>query len=114
MIIKIIKEKITKDELKKLAEENFGEMIKAAVDIEKEIIALGGELHADANSLLIEKGSNQENLWGINIYPNKPRDEWLEFSALINIRPLVGNRSMEIQDPEIKEKIKKIVDKLIE
>lgn len=113
MEIKIIKEKITKEELKKITQEGFGEMVKAVVDIEKEIIALGGELHADGNALLLENGSKQENLWGINIYPNKPKNEWVEFSALINIRPSIGNRSMEIQDNKIKEKIKEIINKLI-
>jgi len=113
MEIKIIKEKITKKELEEIAKEFFSEMVKAVVDIEKEIIATGGELHADANALLISEGSKQNNLWGINIYFNKPREEWLEFSALINIRPSNNNRSMEIQSNEIKEKIKKIVDRLI-
>lgn len=114
MEIKIIKEKISLDELKKIAQENFGEMVKAVVDIEKEIIAIGGELHADGNEKLLEEGSRQENLWGINIYPDKSKEQWVEFSALINIRPSIGNRSMEIQQPEIKEKIKKIVEKLVE
>lgn len=106
MAIKIIKEKIRKDEL-------GSDMIKAVIDIEKEIIALGGELHSDANNLLIEQGSNQQNLWGINIYPEKSKDEWIEFNSLINIRPSLNNRSMEIENSETKEKIKKIVNNLI-
>lgn len=113
MEIKIIREKITKNELKKIAMHGFGTMIKAVVDIEKETMALGGELHSDANNLLLENSSEQRNLWGINIYPDKPKEKWVEFTALINIRPSLGNRTMEIQDPKIKEKIKEIVDKLI-
>lgn len=114
MTIKIIRKNINKDELKKIAREGFGEMVKAVVDIEKEIMALGGELHADGNALLFKKGSKQENLWGINIYPDRPNDKRIEFSALINIRPSIGNRSIEIQSPQIRKKIKKIVGKLIQ
>lgn len=114
MNIKIIKEKISRDELKKIAQESFGEMAKAVVDIEQEILVVGGELHADGEALLLEQGSKQENLWGINIYPDKLREEWIEYTSLINVRPAQGNRSLEIQDMDIKEKIKKIIDKLIE
>lgn len=114
MEIRVVKEKISTSDLKKLVGEGLDDILKAVVDIEKEIMAIGGELHSDANEPLIENGSKQDNLWGINIYPNKPREEIIEFSSLINIRPLSGNRSMEIQLPEIKEKIIKVVDKLIE
>ena len=108
MTIKIIKEKIKIHELGK-------DTIKAVVDIEKEIMALGGEFHSDANSLLIEKeGCSQRNIWGFNIFPDKPKDQWIEFVSLINIRPADNNFDMEIQDPEIKKKIKEIIDKLIE
>jgi len=115
MTIKIIKEKISLDELKKIAEENYGDMVKAVVDIEKEIIAMGGEFHSDANVILVEQnGSNQEDIWGINIYPEKEKNEWLEFNSLINIKPLKNNRDVEIESEEIKDKIKNIINKLIE
>lgn len=113
MTIKIIKEKISKDELEKITSECFGDMVKAVVDIKKGILALGGELHADGEELLLKEGSKQMDLWGINIYPAKVKNKWLEFSALINIRPSIDNNSMEIQDPKIKETIKNIVDNLI-
>lgn len=113
MEIKIVKDKISQDELEKIAQEGFGDMIKAVVDIEKEIVAAGGELHSDANELLIKNGSKQKNLWGINIYPARPKEQKMDFFAYINIRPLANNRSMEIQDPEIRGKIKQIIDKLL-
>ena len=107
MTIKIIKEKIKRDELGK-------DTIKAVVDIEKEIMAIGGEFHSDANSLLIEKeGSSQRNIWGFNISPDKSKEQWIKFVSLINIRPADNNFDMEIQDPKIKEKVRQIVDKLI-
>jgi hypothetical protein len=113
MEIKIIKEKISKEELRKTAQDSFEGMVKAVVDIEKEIIALGGELHADANELLIKQGSSQKDLWGINIYPDESKEDYIEFNSLINIRPSLGNRSIEIQDLDIKEKIREIINKLI-
>lgn len=114
MDILIIKEKINRENFKKIVKEWFEDMTKAVVDIEKEVIALGGELHSDALKLMIEKGYNPKNLWGINIYVDKDKDQRIEYNSLINIRPLENNRSLEIQSQKIKEKIRKIVDKLIE
>jgi hypothetical protein len=114
MKIKIVKDKITKAELEELAEEFYVEMIKGVADIENNLIALGGEWHMDANQVLIDNGSNQENLWGFNIYLNKPKEEMLEYNSLINIRPKQGNKSMEIENEEIKNKIFEIVNNLTE
>jgi len=115
MTIKIIKEKITRQELIDVTRENYGDMIKGVVDIEKEIIALGGEFHSDASVVLVEQeGSNQEDIWGINIYPEKEKNEWLEFNSLVNIKPLKNNRDVEIESEEIKDKIKDITNRLIE
>ena len=114
MTIKIIKEKITKEELVKIGKEFFEDTIKAVVDIEEEIMAIGGELHSDAEDVLIKNGSKPINLWGINIHFDESKEEWIEFDSLINIKPALGNRSMGVKDCEIREKIKKIVDKLIE
>lgn len=88
-------------------------MIKAVVDVKKEIIALDGELHADLEELLIENNSKQEDLWGINLYPKKPLQERIEYTALINIRPSQDNSSMEVESVKIRKKIEKIVNKLI-
>lgn len=115
MTIKIIKEKITRQKLEDIVKENYGDMVKAVVDIKKEIMAIGGEFHSDASVILVEqKDSNQEDIWGINIYPEKEKNEWIEFNSLVNIKPLKNNRDVEIESEEIKDKIKKIVDKLIE
>lgn len=111
--MKIFTEKIAKEEVKKLADEYFGDMVKVVVDIEKEILAAGGEFHSDSESLLLENGSKQENLWGINYFPGRQGDARIEYSALINIRPRNKNYSFEIKDSAICEKIKKIVDKIL-
>ena len=91
----------------------FRKVIKAVVDIEKGIIALDAELHADLEELLLAKGCKQENIWGINLYLEEKEDRQIEYTALINIRPSLNNRSMEVEDSEIKNRIKQVVDKLI-
>ena len=83
-------------------------------DVEKEIMVLNGELHSDEQELLIEKGSQPKNLWGINIYPEIKDENWIEFDSVINLKPHFGNRTRGVEDPEIKEKIIKIINKLIE
>jgi len=104
---------MTLEELKIMAEHGFGTMVKAVVDVEKGIMAVDAELHADEEASLLENGSNQENLWGINIYPELPEDEWIEFDSMINLRPSRGNRTRGVDDPEIRQKIVAIVNRLV-
>lgn len=113
MEIKVVEEKITVAELEEFAKARFGDLVKAAVDIEKGIMAIGGELHADEEALLLEQGSKQENLWGINIYPILKGDDFIEFDSVINIRPSQANRSRGVENPELREKIKQIVNNLV-
>ena len=114
MDIRIVKDKISKSELEELAKEFYVEMVKGVADIEREIIALGGEWHMDSNQVLIEDGSKQSDVWGFNVYINKPKKEMLEYNSLINIRPKLGNISMEIESEEIRNKIFEIVNNFIE
>lgn len=110
----IIDKQITVEELKPLSEKMFGELVKAVVDIEKEIMVIDGTMHADEEMLLLENGSLQENLWGINLYPHKHgHADWIIFDSMINIRPNQGNRSRGIDNALIREKIIKIVNKLV-
>ncbi len=114
MEIKIIKNPINKKELLKIAKEEFGNLVKAVVDIEQGIMAVGGELHSDEEVLLTEQcDSKREYTWGINLYPEKTGDDWIEFDSMINLKPAYGNRVRGIENSEIKEKIKEIVKKLI-
>lgn len=112
--MKFIDKKISKQELSDIAKERFGDMVKAVVDVELEVMAIGGELHADEEAFLLERGSKQENLWGINIYTSSPFGERVEFDSMINIRPRQNNRSRDVQDLSIREKIIIIVNKLFE
>lgn len=114
MNIKIITQKISNEEFRSFLGQYFDDMIKFVVDVERRVIALGGEMHADAEEVLLENGSTQQNLWGANIYPDRLGEEKLEYVSLINIRPAQQNRSMEIQDDVRRETIKNIVTELIE
>ncbi len=114
MEIKIIKNPIKKQELAEIAEKQFGDFVKAVVDIEQEIMAIGGELHADEEVELMEKeNSKREYTWGINLYPEIANEDWIEFDSVINLKPSFGNRSRGVDDFEIQQKIKNIVEKLI-
>ena|SRR5690606_13802642 len=105
----IIEKKVTLDELKKMSEKMYDSLVKAVVDTEKNIIAIDADMHADEEALLLEHGSQQENLWGINIYPYNAENNWIEFDSIINIRPARGNRSRGVDDSETQSKIKTIV-----
>ena len=111
--MKIITEIIGLGELKELTVNYFGNFIKAVVDIQKEIIAIDAELHSDLEALLLNNGSKQKNLWGINLYPQLKADEFIEFDSMINVRPSQGNMSRGVKDREIYKKIIEIVDKWI-
>jgi len=112
MEIIIIKEPIKRKELAEMAKKQFGDIIKAVVDVKKEIMAIGPELHSDGEVFLEEKeNSKREYIWGINLYPEQ--EDLIEFDSVINLKPSLGNRSRDVEDPEIKEKIYKIVNNLI-
>ena len=113
MEIKIIRKPVTMGELEEIAKNQFIDLVKAVVDIQKEIMAIGGELHADEEVLLSEQGSRREDVWGINIYVNKPEDERVEFDSMINIKPQFNNRSRGIESKAIRDKIIAIIKKLI-
>jgi hypothetical protein len=110
----IVSEPIKTELLMELAAETFGDMVKAVVDVSRRLLALGGELHSDEEAALLQQGSSQGDLWGINIYPDKPRPEWIEFDSMINVRPGAGNRSRSVEDPGMRRLILEIVDSLIE
>ena len=111
--MKIINGPVSLADLKAMAQGGFGNLVKAVVDVDREIMAVDGELHADEEALLLENGSQQRNLWGINIYPELEGTDRIEFDSLINIRPSQGNRSRGVDNLAIREKIIHVVHKLI-
>ena len=114
MQTEIIDREITLEYLRELASTGFGNMVKAVVDVERRIMAVGGELHADEEAALLEQGSDQRHLWGINIYPDLSREERAEFDSITNIRPAQGNRSRGVDDPGIRDSILRIVEDLVQ
>jgi hypothetical protein len=112
--MELILDTISIPELKKMAEKMHGNFVKAVVDVKKEIMMVDADLHADEEYILLEEGSKQEDLWGINLFPDKfGTDEFVEFNSKINVRPADNNRSRGVDDPKIREKIKSIVQKLV-
>lgn len=97
-----------------MAKEEFGDIVKAVVDVEHEIMAIGGELHSDEEVLLTEEEeARREYTWGINLYPKKSEVEWIEFDSMINIKPAFGNRSRGVEDQATRTRIRQLVKKLV-
>lgn len=104
---------ISFDELRRLAAARFGDLIKAVVDIERGIMIVDADLHADQEAELLAGGSQQRDVWGINLYPDQPESDWLEFDSMINLRPSFGNRSRGVDDPAIRDRIARLVVGLV-
>ncbi|MDO8560492.1 MAG: DUF5674 family protein [bacterium] len=111
--MRIIQSSITIAELRQIAAHGFGNMVKAVVDLEKNIMAIDAELHADEEAALLEQGSTQADLWGINLYPDEKEENFIEFDSMINLRPSQGNRSRSVQDPALQKKIVAVVAQLV-
>ena len=109
----IIKYSIDLEEIKNMLGNFFPEMVKGVVDIEKKYLALDAELHSDLEALLIENGSSQRDLWGINIYPELEDEDFIEFDSLINIRPIDNNRTRYVEDENIRNDIINIVNNIV-
>jgi len=112
-MIEIIKKPISRSKVQELADSQFGDFVKAVVDVELEMKAIGAEMHSDEEASLIDDGSSQRNLRGINIYPSLPTDEMIEFDSMINIRPSQRNRSRDVEDERTKKKILEVVNSLV-
>ena len=111
--MKIVEQEISIGELKEMASKMFGNMVKAVVDVDEDLLVVDAELHSDQEAYLLEKGSKQENLWGINIYPDLDKEERIEFDSMINLRPSQNNNSRGIEDEDIKKRILDIVNSKI-
>jgi hypothetical protein len=111
--IRIVQEPIMLEEIRSLARDQFGDMVKAVVDVERGIMAIGGELHADEEVTLLDEGSRQSDLWGINLYPDVAGADRIEFDSMINVRPSQGNRSRSIEDATQRERIREVVSRLV-
>lgn len=111
--MKILRNTVTIDELKKIAQGSFGDLVKAVVDVDRELVAIDAELHSDLEALFLEDGSKQQSLWGINFYPDLEGDDFIEFDSMINLRPSQGNRTRGVDSEDIQAKIINIVNKWV-
>lgn len=113
--MQIVTEKITRGELQCMAKRMFGNLVKAVVDVEREIMVVDAELHADQEAILLENGSRQQDLWGINIYPEMAPEnsDFIEFDSMINIRPSQNNNSRGVENPQTQKNILSVVKRLI-
>jgi len=108
-------EKITVTELREMADKMFGGIVKADVDIAQKLLVVDAELHADIEQFMLDNGSRQEDLWGINLYPGEfGTPDFIEFDSMINIRPRQGNRSRYVEDAGVRSQIMKIVSDAID
>ncbi len=111
--MQILEQPVTIEELQKIAADIFGEMVKAVVDVRLGLVAIDAEMHSDLEALLLENGSAQGDLWGINFYPFLEGDDFLEFDSMINMRPSQGNMSRGVEDADIRKMIFELVDKWV-
>ena len=113
LAMQILQKSITRAELAALAENTFGDMIKCVADVRLGSLALDAELHADLERLLLENGSAGEDLWGFNLYPEEEGEDFIEYDSLINIRSWQNNPTRDVLDPDIREAIKRLVERFI-
>lgn len=111
--MEIIRDTLSLAELKNRAAALFGDMVKAVVDVERELLAVDAEAHSDLEAILLEDGSKQAHLWGINLYPEQQGEDFIEYDSMINVRPSQGNRSRNVLDPVVRSKIVTVVRKKI-
>lgn len=111
--MKFVNTSISRDELKELSERFAGGLVKAVVDIKKEVMVIDAPMHADEEKELLDTGSDQDDLWGINFYPDLPDKDFIEFDSMINVRPRLNNFSRSVENEDIQKKIIAVVSKLV-
>lgn len=111
--MRTITDSITRGELQEIAVATFGNLVKAVVDVERELISIDADMHSDLEALLLQGGSKQEHLWGINLYPELHGEEFIEFDSMINVRPTYGNRSRGVEDETLRQRIITVVTKRV-
>jgi hypothetical protein len=112
-MLRIVREPIRRADLAQIAAQQFGDVVKAVVDVVRRVMAVGGELHSDEEAMLLDDGSHQADLWGINLYVEERAPDWIEYDSVINLRPTQGNRSRGVDDAQVREEIRRVVSALV-
>ena len=110
----IARQILSRDDLREMAPKFFDDMVKGVVDIDRRILAVDAELHSDLETELLDDGSEQKSLWGINLYPEQSADGFLEFDSVINFRPMQGNRSRGVEDEAVRQRICEVVEQWVQ
>lgn len=113
MEIEYITEPISMERVREAARKSFGDFAKAVVDVAKGVMTLGGEMHVDGEQILLKNGSRQEDVWGVNLYPDNPPESFIEYDSMVNIRPRQGVRGRIIENEGIRKPIADVVSRLI-
>jgi len=111
--LRILREPVELSSLLAEIDAGFNDMLKIVVDIHRKVLAVDAEMHSDLETILLDDGSKQSFLWGANIYPDKKGQDFIEYTSFINIRPSDKNKSMELLDVNLREKVLNIVNELI-
>jgi hypothetical protein len=112
--MQIVAGRITVADLTTMAEATFGDLVKAAVDVGRGLLAVDAGMHSDLEALLLDAGSRQGDIWGINLYPGEfGTAGFLEFDSMINLRPSQGNRTRSVDDPAVRTAIVELVGRVV-
>lgn len=112
--MQIVRHAIAVSTLAEMTQRMFGNLVKAVVDVERGIMAIDGEMHSDEEALLLDEGSHQNSLWGINLHPGQfGTPDFIEFDSVINIRPSQGNRTRSVDDPAARARVTSVVNRLV-
>ncbi len=111
--MRILNEKLSVAELNGLAASGFGDMVKAVVDIDRELLAIDAQLHSDLEGLLLSEGSKQSNLWGVNLYPEAGEEDFIEYDSMINVRPSANNQSRGVENEAVRKRIIEVIAKWV-
>ena len=107
-------ESISLAELTNMSEYMYDGLVKAVVDVSRKVVIVDADMHADEEAWLLENGSEQNDLWGINLYPKSfGTDDFIEFDSMINLRPTQNNRSRSVEDPATQVKIQAIIAEVV-
>ena len=109
----IVRRKLAPEKLVEIVQNNHEEMAKVDVDIERRILSIGGEWHSEGEELLVQDGSKSTDVWGTNLYPWKVPHERVVYHLLINLKPVLGHREMEIKDAALQKRIRGVINELL-
>ena len=114
MATRLVKDHISRTELKALIEDDRITTVKAVADVRRGVIGFGGPMHHDIEATLIEDGSLLRHLWGFSLFLDRPWCDAFEFRSHVNVRPEDGNPSIQINDASVRQSLVTLAAKRID